>query len=182
MRPYDDERASGLDRFRQELARRWNTPFWKGLDLAIICMAYVSTLTALTGLIYLLPGSTFALSPSFAWMRTHGGETFWGWLIWSIGLLGLVATFLEYLVVDIEVAGTSNLPPRRVPSRIFGRLVWLATTTLWIFVAWSFLVTTTWPPSPGAVNYALLAVFSQVVAATAKSRRDRGSGEGNGGG
>src|SRR5690349_16935813 len=101
----------GIDQRARRVIRaikvRWNRPLVARADLATLVMGYIATVTAATGLVYLLPTDTFALSPSFAFMRDHGGETLWGVAIWTLGVLALVATWLEYLVSRIEREGLS---------------------------------------------------------------------------
>lgn len=154
------------------LRSRWSRPIVGRADLATLVMGYIATVTFGTGFSYLLPADTFGLSPSFRVMRNLGGETFWGVAIWSVGLLALVATWLEWHAAALERAGLTTTRPNLMPSRRLGRSVWNLVSILWFFVAGSLAMTT--PFSPGAVAYGCLAILAQIVAATARQRRDEG--------
>lgn len=160
----------GLARFA---AKYRNRPILAGADMTTLAMGFIATVTAGTGLDYLLPGDTFRLSPSFTFMARHGGEDFWGVVIWTLGAFGLYATYLEWWRTNLERAGLVAVPPPLQPDRRIGRYVWQSIALLWIFVGASFAVTV--PTSPGAVNYVCLGIFAQIVAVVARHRREAGA-------
>lgn len=163
-----------------QIRERWEGPTLGDADLATLVMGYIAVVTAATGVVYLLPGDTFALSHSFDVLRRFGGEAFWGPLIWSVGLLGLVATWLEWQASSLERRRLTNLPPERIPARRLGRFVWSLTAVVWSFVGCSLFYSAwviTDAVSPGGVSYACLAILAQIIAATARKRRDAGVGE-----
>lgn len=173
----------GTERFAGRVMRvlraGWNRPLFARADLATLVMGYIATVTAGTGLAYLLPSNTFGLSPSFTVLRGLGGETLWGVIIWSVGLLALIATWLEWHTAALERARLTTLPPALRPERRFGTVAWTLVSVLWTFVGGSFLVTV--PFSPGAISYVCLGILAQIVATTARKRRDAGIAEGDAG-
>lgn len=154
------------------LRSRWSRPIVGRADLATLVMGYIATVTAGTGFSYLLPADTFGLSPSFRVMRELGGETFWGVAIWTVGTLALVATWLEWHAAALERAHLTTTRPERMPSRRFGRIVWNLVSILWFFIACTLIVSV--PFSPGAIAYGCLAILAQIIATTARQRRDEG--------
>lgn len=142
-------------------------------DLATLVMGYIAMVTFGTGFSYLLPTDTFALSPSFATLRALGGESLWGAILLLAGSHGFAAAWLEFMVVRIERDGSSNLQYSRIPSRIYGRIVWLMISSIWVFVGSSFACAV--PYSPGAISYVSLGILTLIVSATARHRLKGGS-------
>lgn len=137
-------------------------------DFVIVSMGFTATLTFFTGIVYLLPTDTFGLSPSFRWMKEHGGEVFWGVAVAGVGLLGLVSTYLEIYRHLYERKLNLKIPSSFQPDRLFGRWVWLFTAMLWVFIGTSFLVNVIL--SPGTVTYGFLGVFSFLISLQARKR------------
>lgn len=162
------------------IKRQWDRPVVARADLATLVMGYIATVTAGTGFVYLLPTEVFALSPSFATLRQWGGEGFWSIVIWSLGLLGLAATWLEWQATALERERATTIRPDRMPSRRFGRVVWFLIACLWCFFGAALAWVT--PYSPGAVAYGCLGILSLIVSSTARQRLEAGSHREGGGG
>lgn len=154
----------------------WPPQRWRSFDTLAMVMGFIATPTFLTGAIYIFVPKTFDLSPSFTFMREHGGSYTWGLIIWSLGLLGLVCTFLEWGKADLERKQLILLPPRYHPDRLLGRWVWQLIAILWVFIGASFAVTVRF--SPGTAIYVPLGILSHIVAIMARERRERGSQQG----
>lgn len=157
---------------RRRKVRFFTRPDFLHLDFLVVAMGFIATVTFLTGLVYALPTDSFGLSKSFTFMRDHGGESFWGWIVSVLGTLGLVCTYLEYYRLHFLKIYSESPPDKYQSDRLLGRWVWLSIALLWGFVGSSFLVNV--PVSPGAVCYVPLGIFSFIVSIKARDRRDDG--------
>lgn len=158
---------------------KWPPQRWRHIDLLALVMGFIATVTFVTGAIYLFVPKTFDLSPSFSVLREYGGREFWGLVIWSLGLLGLVCTFLEWGKVELERYHLTKAPPRYHPDRLLGRWVWQCIALLWVWVGAAFAVTVHF--SPGTAIYVPLGILSHFVAIFARERREQGSQQGRDG-
>ena len=125
-------------------------------------MIFISIVTLGTGFIIWLPAvTTFTPNnPSWDWLRSHGGESLWGPVINTVGVLCMTSTWLYVHYVRSVYKKLVTDDKRRAPRR-YARFAFQIVAPMWICLAGSFLLNN--PTSLGSFIYVCIGALAQWV-------------------
>lgn len=140
-----------------------------GIDPIATVMAHIAAIVFAIGVLLALPFDSFAVSPTYAFVLRHYGETFWSCIMLVLGALGLLVSWLEGGIRRLEREGLQRLDPKISPSRRASWFIWQIVAATWLLFSFGLFLANA--PTPGRIVYLGIAALSQWVTRELRTRR-----------